>query len=138
MHGYHIRPYPQANVCDGVSFTICLPGCGVTSKSVYSGTGTTFDLKETAVEILGQVTSCQGGRCRNDETGRMEWPISLQTPPPVTTYQAAIRKKAARIYNVPEGQIVIGEIDVTYRSEIVGTIRGWTATATVGKKTEVK
>ena len=117
---------------------LCTSGCGVTSKSVYPGTGATFDLDESGIEVLGKVTACQGGYCRNDETGKMEWPISLQSPPPAATYQSAIRKKAARIYNIPEGQVVMGEIDVTYSSEIVGTIRGWTASAIVGKKTEVK
>ncbi|MDI3462137.1 MAG: hypothetical protein OJF50_000958 [Nitrospira sp.] len=117
---------------------ICVSGCGVSSKSVYPGTGTTFNLTEPGVQVLGKVTSCQGGYCRNDETGKMEWPISLQAPPPAATYQAAIRRKAARLYNVPESQIVIGEIDVSYTSEIVGTIRGWSATAMVGKRTEGK
>lgn len=115
---------------------LSVSGCGVTSKSVYPGTGATFDLNEPGIEVLGMVTACQGGYCRNDETGRMEWPISLQSPPPAATYQSAIRKKAARIYNIPEGQVVIGEVDVTYHSEIVGTIRGWTASAMVGKKSE--
>jgi hypothetical protein len=115
-----------------------LSGCGVTSKSVYPGTGATFDLKETGVEVLGQVSACQGAYCKNDETGRTEWPISLPVPPPATTYQAAIRKKAARMYNVVESQIVVGEVDVTYTSELVGTIRGWTASAIVGKRVEIK
>jgi|CXWL01.1.fsa_nt_gi hypothetical protein len=116
----------------------CLSGCGVTSKSVYPGTGTTFDLTESGVEVLGQVSCCQGAYCKNDETGRTEWPISLQVPPPAATYQAAIRKKAARTYDVAENQIVIGEIDVSYTSELVGTIRGWTASAIAGRKIERK
>ena len=111
-----------------------LMGCAVTTKSIYPGTGIAFDLSEDGVQILGKVIACQGGYCINDETGRAEWPLSLVTPPPASTYQAALRKKAAKIYNVPEGQIILGEIDVGFYTEIVGTIRGWTATSIVGRK----
>lgn len=116
---------------------VLLAGCGVTSTSVYPGTSLTFDLGEEGVQILGEVTACQGGFCNNDETGRTEWPMSLTVPPPASTYQTAIRKKAARTYNVPEGQIVVGEVTVGYYTELVGTIRGWTATAPVGRRTAV-
>ena len=114
-----------------------LSGCGISATSVYPGTGLTFDLREDGVQTLGEVTACQGAFCENDETGRTEWPMSLTVPPPAATYQAAIRKKAVRIYNVPEDQIVVGEVKVGYYNELVGTIRGWTATAPVGRRTAV-
>jgi hypothetical protein len=111
-----------------------LTGCSSTNTSVYPGTGITNDLTADNVDILGRITTCQGGFCTNDVTGRMEWPMSLQTPPPASTYQAALRKKAARVYKVPENEIVIGEITVGYHAEMTGTIRGWNATALVGRK----
>jgi hypothetical protein len=70
----------------------------------------------------------------NDETGRMEGPMSLTVPPPAATYHAALRAKAARTFHVPEAEIVVGEVKVGYYAEIVGTIRGWTATAPVGRR----
>lgn len=117
--------------------SMLVSGCSVSSTSVYPGTGLTFDLREDGVQALGQVTACQGGFCKNDETGRTEWPMSLTVPPPAETYQAAIRKKAGRIHNVPEEQIVVGEMKVGDYTELVGTIRGWTATASVGRKTAI-
>jgi len=119
------------------SITALLSGCSVSATSVYPGTGLTFDLREDGVQILGEVTACQGAFCKNDESGRTEWPMSLTVPPPAATYQAAIRKNAVRIYNVPEDQIVVGEVKVGYYTELVGTIRGWTATAPVGRRTAV-
>jgi len=118
----------------GFAVTVILAGCSPNTMSVYTGTGVTPDLSGDNVDILGQITACQGGYCKNDETGLMEWPMSLQVPPPASTYQAALRKKAARVYKVPENEIIVGEITVGYYTEIVGTIRGWTATATVGRK----
>jgi hypothetical protein len=119
------------------SISALLSGCGISATSVYPGTGLTFDLREDGVQTLGEVTACQGAFCKNDATGRTEWPMSLTVPPPAATYHAAIRKNAVRIYNVPEDQIVIGEVKVGYYTEVVGTIRGWTATAPVGRRTAV-
>ena len=105
-------------------------GCAsISNSSVYSGTGTTHDLHEPGVELLGALTSCQGGFCEG------QWPMSLAVAPPASTYQAALRKKAAREFQVPESEVVLGEITVGYYSEINGTIRGWTATAPAGRKT---
>ncbi len=111
-----------------------LVGCGVTSTSVYPGTGLTYDLSGDNVDMLGEITTCQGAFCTNDETGRMEWAMSLQTPPPASTYQAALRKKAARVFKILENKIVVGEVTVGYHAELDGTIRGWNATAIVGGK----
>ena len=59
--------------------------------------------------------------------------MSLTVPPPASTYHAALRKEAAKQYNVPEGEIVLGEVNVGYYSELNGTIRGWKANAPVGR-----
>lgn len=114
--------------------TTLLVGCGISASSIYSGTGLTYDLNESGVKILGEVNTCQGGFCKNDETGRTEWPLSLAAPPPASHYQAFLRKKAARIYNVPEREIVLGEITVGFYNELNGTVRGWEAKAIAGRK----
>lgn len=75
------------------------------------------------VRTLGQVTAESGG-----------WPLSLHTPPPEYTFYSALRKKASSTYHVPENEIVLGEVDVKFMSEIDGTIRSWTASATAGQK----
>lgn len=106
---------------------LTLFGCGISNSQVYPGTALTPDLKEQGVEILGQVEACQGGFCHG------QWPMSLSVPPPASTYQAALRKEAAKQYNVPENEIVLGEVNVGYYSELNGTIRGWRASAPVGR-----
>jgi hypothetical protein len=114
--------------------TTLLVGCGISATSIYPGTGLTFDLNESGVKILGEVNTCQGGFCKNDETGRTEWPLSLAVPPPASHYQAALRKKAARVYNVPERDIVLGEITVDFYNELNGTVRGWQAKTIAGRR----
>lgn len=108
---------------------LLLTGCGVTKSSLYPGTGQTPSLQEAGVTILGEVTACQGGFCEG------QWPLSLPQPPPAYTYQRAIQQKAAKQFGVPEAEIVVGEIAVGYHAELIGTIRGWEATALVGRKT---
>lgn len=112
-----------------MTVTLFLTGCGVTKSSLYPGTGQTPSLQEAGVTILGEVTACQGGFCEG------QWPLSLPQPPPAYTYQRAIQKKAATQFGVPEAEIVVGEIAVGYHAELIGTIRGWEATALVGRKT---
>ncbi|MDQ3232113.1 MAG: hypothetical protein M3Q07_09855 [Pseudobdellovibrionaceae bacterium] len=108
-------------------------GCGVTKSVLYPGSSQTPNLQEKGVELLGDVTACQGAFC-SKEDGGYEWPMSLPQPPPAYTYQRANQKKAAKHFNVPEEEIVVGEIAVGYRAEMIGTIRGWEATAPVGRK----
>jgi hypothetical protein len=112
---------------------LALSGCSVTKSSLYPGTAQTPDLRETGVEMLGEVTACQGGFCKKEDGG-YEWPLSLPQPPPAYTYQRAIQKKATKQYGVPADEIVVGEIAVGYHAEMIGTIRGWEATAPVGRK----
>ncbi len=110
------------------SALLFLTGCGVTKSSLYPGTGSTPSLQEAGVTILGEVTACQGAFCEG------QWPLSLPQPPPAYTYQRAIQKKAATQFAVPESEIVVGEIAVGYHAELIGTIRGWEASALVGRK----
>ena len=102
-------------------------GCGISNSQIYPGTALTPDLKENGVEILGQVEACQGGFCHG------QWPMSLTVPPPASTYHAALRKEAAKQYTVPESEIVLGEVNVGYYTELNGTIRGWKANAPAGR-----
>jgi hypothetical protein len=103
-------------------------GCGVSNSQIYPGTGTTHDLREQGVEVLGEVTACHGGFCHG------QWPMSLAVPPTASTYHAVLRKEAAKQYHIPENEIVLGEVTVGYYSELNGTIRGWQASAPVGRK----
>ena len=115
--------------------TSLIMGCGISATSIYPGTALTFDLNEPGVKLLGEVQTCQGGFCKNDETGRTEWPLSLSAPPPASHYQAALRRRAAKIYNVFERDVVLSEITVGFYNELNGTVRGWEAKAMAGKKT---
>lgn len=63
-----------------------------------------------------------------------KWPLSLNAPPHEQTYYSALKTKAAKQYGVPVDQIVLGEVDVEFSSELVGTIRSWKATAVAGQK----
>lgn len=112
---------------------LVLSSCGINKSSLYPGTSQTPDLRESGVQVLGEVTACQGAWCKK-EGGGYEWPIGLSHPPTALTYQKAIREKAAKQYGIPEEEIVLGEISVGYRTELIGTIRGWEATAPVGRK----
>ena len=110
-------------------------GCGISASYIYPGTGLTHNLIESGVKILGEVSTCQGAVCKNDETGRSESSLSLTIAPPASNYQAALRKKAAKLYSVPESEIVVGEITVSFFcNELLGTVRGWQAKAIAGKK----
>ena len=89
-----------------LAFSLLLSGCGVSNSQVYPGTGTTPDLRESGIQILGEVTACQGGFCHG------QWPMSLAVPPRASTYHAALRKEAAKRFHIPENEIVVGEMTV--------------------------
>jgi hypothetical protein len=110
---------------------LMLSGCaGVNKSYVYPGTG---NPQEPGVTLLGEVTTCKGAWCKK-EGGGYEWPIGLSHPPTPLYFQKAIREKAAKVYGVPEEELIVGEISVGYTTELIGTIRGWEATAPVGRK----
>lgn len=128
-----VRPHRLASLLGIGALTA---GCGISAPYIYPGTGLTHDLKESGVAILGEVSTCQGAVCKNDGTGGSESPLSLTIAPPASTYQAALRKKAAKLYSVPESEVVLGEITVGFFcNELLGTVRGWQAKAIAGKKT---
>jgi hypothetical protein len=120
-------------LCIIAALMVLLTGCGVNKSSLYPGTGATADLREEGVQVLGEVTACQGAWCKKDGGG-YEWPVSISHPPPALTYQKALRQKAAKQYGIPEGEVVLGEVSVGYHTEMIGTIRGWEATAVAGRK----
>jgi hypothetical protein len=132
---FYIRRLNTINALCSFVLTSLIMGCGISATSIYPGTASTFDLKEPGVTVLGEVSTCQGGFCKNDETGRTEWPLSLSAPPPASHYQAALRRRAAKIYNVYERDVVLSEITVGFYNELNGTVRGWEAKAMAGKKT---
>jgi hypothetical protein len=109
-------------------------GC-MSTPTPYPGTGLTPDLREEGIMILGEITACKRSMCKKEGGSGYEWPMSLTAPPPAYTYQTALLKKAAKLYQVPENQLVLGEMKVGYYAEMIGTIRGWEATAPVGRKT---
>lgn len=113
---------------------LTLSGCSVTKNTLYPGTAQTPNLQEKGVKTLGEVTACQGAWCKKEDGSGYEWPMSLPQPPPAYTYQRAIQKKAAKQYGIPEEEIVVGEISAGYHAEMIGTIRGWEASAQVGRR----
>jgi hypothetical protein len=111
-----------------------LAGCGVNKSSLYPGTGLTPDLREEGVSWCSAKSRLvQGAWCKK-EGGGYEWPIGLSHPPTALTYQKALKQKAAKQYGIPEDEVVLGEVSVGYTTELIGTIRGWEATAPVGRK----
>ena len=124
---FTVRPYRLASL---LGIGVLTTGCGISATYNYPGTGLTHDLNEREVQILGEISTCHGAGC-NDESS-----LSLTIAPPASNYQAALRKKAAQLYSVPESQVVLGEITVRFScNELLGTIRGWQAQAIAGKKT---
>ena len=88
---------------------------------------------DSSVEMLGPVTACAGGLCCGEEEG-CQWPLALTNPPEAYTYQAALRAKAVQQYGIPATEIVLGDIAVETENELVGTVRGWRATAQAGHR----
>lgn len=113
---------------------LLLTGCGVNKRSLYPGTAQPADLRAPTIQILGDVTACQGAWCKKPEGG-YEWPIGLSHPPAALTYQRALERKAAQQFGVPESEVVLGDISVGFTTELIGTIRGWEASAVAGRKT---
>jgi len=85
--------------------------------------------------LLGPVVACRGGNMDFSEHSKEcnDWPLSVPSLPHHETHHAELRTKAAKQYQVDVSTIVLKEIEVTYNAELVGTIRGWKATAIAGK-----
>ena len=88
---------------------------------------------DSAVQSLGPVVACAGGGCCGTDAG-CQWPLALTNPPEAYTYKAALRDNAAKKYKVSPEEIVLGDIAVALDAELVGTVRGWKATATAGRR----
>jgi len=85
--------------------------------------------------VLGRVVACRGGNLdfSDDHKDCNKWPLSLPSLPHPETHYAELRTKAAQQYQVDVGAIVLKDVQVTYNSELVGTIRGWKASAIAGR-----
>lgn len=104
-------------------------GCaGQRQRVAYSNFGEWND----TVASLGPVEACQGGFCCPE--GQCQWPLSLTNPPPVETYHRALIEDALKRYGVPSDEVVLDQVTVELITEIVGTVRGWSAEAVAGQK----
>ena len=124
-----------ASICIVVAMLV--GGCGLSKSTIYPGTASTPDLREGGIIVLGEVQACRGAFCpARDGEGGQEWPLALSSAPPASTYHAALRKRGAAQYHVPEEDVRLGEVTVRYYTELDGTILGWTAQAQAGKETK--
>ena len=115
--------------------TMSTVGCGLSSPTVYPGTALTPDLHEPGMIVLGPVEACRGAFCpTKDGEGGQEWPLTLLSAPPASTYHTALRKRAAAQYGIPGTEIRLGEVTVRYYRELDGTVTGWKATAQAGRQ----
>lgn len=120
-------------------FTVILAaltlGCGLSSPTVYPGTASTPDLHEPGMIVLGPVEACRGAFCPTKEgEGGQEWPLTLSSAPPASTYHTVLRKRAAAQYGISESEIRLGEVTVRYYRELDGTVTGWKATTQAGRQ----
>jgi hypothetical protein len=115
-----------AAVAGIVAVFLLLSAC--TAMMPYRGYGDWTD----DVQMLGPVSYCQGGFCSGTEEGS-QWPLGLTNPPSQDSIHAALITKAARKYNVRESEVVLRDVNVKLSTEMVGTVRGWYATATAGR-----
>lgn len=117
------------------ALTVSTVGCGLSSPTVYPGTALTPDLHEPGMIVLGPVEACRGAFCpTKDGEGGQEWPLTLLSAPPASTYHTALRKRAAAQYGIPGTEIRLGEVTVRYYRELDGTVTGWKATAQAGRQ----
>ncbi len=110
---------------------LLLSGCANRSTLMLPSAGTwTAD-----TVLLGPVVACRGGNSDFSEHHKEcnQWPLSIPSLPHHETHHAELRTKAATQYQTDVSTIVLKDIEVTYNAELVGTIRGWKATAIAGK-----
>jgi len=116
-----------------VSFIVILLSASIAMLSAcstvqpYGNYGTWSD----GVQPLGPVSWCGGG-CNQKGEGSI-WPLSLPGPPSEATIHEALARKTASQYSVPESEVVLKNVNVKLSTEMVGTVRGWTATADAGR-----
>lgn len=102
--------------CSGCSQTIAYQGLGKWTPEV---------------ESLGPVSACQGGYCCPE--GKCQWPLALTVPPPVEVYHRALVDDAVRRFDVGANEVVLDKVSVKLHTEVVGTVRGWSAEGIAGK-----
>ena len=130
-----MRPKVLPWIC--IVAAMLVADCGLSKSTIYPGTASTPDLQEEGILVLGEVETCRGAFCPSrDGEGGQEWPLALSSVPPASTYYAALRKRGASQYRVPEQDVRLGEVTVKYYIELDGTIVGWTAKAQAGKQTK--
>ena len=104
---------------------------GLTVLALFSGCSSVIKLAPypdskpwgDEVKLLGTVMA---------DSGR--WPLALQSTPPEYTFFSALRTRAAMTYRVPDDEIVLRDVTVRIKSEVVGTIRSWHASAIAGRR----
>lgn len=120
-----IRP-----ILTSVALLLFLTACANHSTLLLPAAGTwTSD-----TVLLGPVVACRGGNLDFSEHHKEcnQWPLSLPSMPHPEIHHAELRTKAAQQYQTDVGQIVLKDVQVIYNTELVGTIRGWKATAIAG------
>ena len=91
-----------------------------------------FGVWNDQVKLLGPVSACQGGFCCPN--GQCQWPLALAVPPPAGTYHRALVDDAVNRYDVPADEVVLKDVQVKLNTEVVGTVRGWSAEAIAGRR----
>jgi hypothetical protein len=119
------------SILTSVALLLLLTACANHSTLLLPAAGTwTSD-----TVLLGPVVACRGGNLDFSEHHKEcnQWPLSLPSMPHPEIHHAELRTKAAQQYQIDVGQIVLKDVQVIYNTELVGTIRGWKATAIAGK-----
>jgi len=110
-------------------FSVLLTACAALERYTPAAPWT-----DDEPETLGEVTACDGKFCIDPETGKEMRPLALRDPPNERKVRAALRQKAAQVYDIPEEDVVLGEITFKVFSSMIGNIRGWRATAPVARR----
>jgi hypothetical protein len=114
-----------------VSLLLLLTACANHSTLLLPAAGTwTSD-----TVLLGLVVACRGGNMDFSEHHEEcnQWPLSIPSLPHPEIHHAELRAKAAQQYQTGAATIVLKDVQVLYNTELVGTIRGWKASAIAGK-----
>lgn len=107
-----------------------LSGCANHSTILLPSSGTWTANTVT----LGPVVACQGGNMDFTDTHKEcnQWPLSIPSLPHPETHHTELKTKAAQQYRTDVNAIILKDVQVIYNTELVGTIRGWKATALAG------
>lgn len=114
-----------------VLFCAALTLLGCSQRLKYPGLGSI-----DGATVLGPVETCRGSGCCDGKPAAWscDWPLALSVPPPEFDVQRSLVAAAAKQYGVPADEIVLGVIELEMTTEVVGTVRGWTARADASRK----